>query len=276
MTKRMATTTKQHQNGSDNSASLVQSCILTLFIQLKNTHRCMSTSTQREGNTRIHTHIRVWCLFTWGDTYEMELTITITTTKPSADRILKGSKRKITHAHFREQNKEIARLIESVLIDSIWLVRSICCWFCCCFVFLFYSLYIYLHTSLQNVGPTSSKFISSPRSRWAIAVGGFDVYETHLNRNSSVFACACYFFDVVVFQQLWIGLPQHNSRTNAHNNSEQSLRVWFFLSHVHFLFHYNYTICFYSLTHRLVWNTKTNFKLFWGKICSIVGKKDAL
>lgn len=65
MTKRMATTiitTKQHQNDSDNSASLVQSGILTLFVQLKHTQMHVKEHTKRGKYTYSHTFAYDVCL----------------------------------------------------------------------------------------------------------------------------------------------------------------------------------------------------------------------
>lgn len=48
------TTMPECQNGTDNSSSLVQSCILNIH-SFENAHSCMSENTQGVGN--IPTHI---------------------------------------------------------------------------------------------------------------------------------------------------------------------------------------------------------------------------
>lgn len=177
----------------------------------------------------------------------MELTITITTTKPSADRILKGSKRKITHAHFREQNKEIARLIESVLIDSIWLVRSICCWFCCCF---FYHL-LYLFTyKFAKCGASKQQiyFIASQSMgdcSWWIRF----LWNTFKSEFFRVCVCLLFLRRSCFSAALnWTTTTQLTNTTHTITANKVYGCDFFsysrnvLLSHVHFSSYYNYTL----------------------------------
>lgn len=213
------TTKTKYENDSDNSASLVQSCILNMFIHLKHTQMLVVEHTEWGKYTHSHTHSRMMFVYLGrhlrNGANNKQNNNNKSIGRSNSERKQANRKYARTLSRAKQRNRETIECANRFnLIGSFDLLLL----FFSVFVFSFVVFLFTYKFAKCGASKRASKFISSSHS-WAIAVGGFDFDETHLKRNSSVFACACY-FDVVVFQQLRVGLPQHTAH-NSHTKRTQ-------------------------------------------------------
>lgn len=121
------------------------------------------------------------------------------------------------------------------------MVRSICvlicCWYCCCFIFLALCLNVFIYIQVSNVGPASNLFhrLSSIDCSWWVRF-----YQTH-SIGILPYLRVLVVFDVVLTALNW------TTTTSAHNTTtqyEQSLI--FYTRMVCVCFESRSLLCYYT------------------------------